>query len=122
MSLLTDVRGDTSNIISDWGETITFQRATNAVIANSGGELSQTWYTSLVTSCDVQEIEVPSKGRAEIDIGGFGFAPEKAVYLRHGLDVREGDRFSADGFYFNVNMVVRDEDKIIAMAKRKEKE
>lgn len=118
MSILTDVRADTSNILADWQEAITFERCTASI--STGGEEALTWSTNLVTVGDVQAVRM--QRRAVIAPGGFEFSPEYQVFIRHGLDVKEGDRFTQDGFKIYVNSIVRDEDKLLLLGARRSKD
>ena len=118
MSILTDVQADTSNILADWQETVSLARAT--VCVTTAGEEVPTWATSLVTKADVQSIRAGRRTR--LLEAGLEFTPEYQVYFRQGVDVLEGDRFSFDGFTVYVDMVLRQEDKLVAISSRRSKD
>lgn len=111
------MRADTSNIIDDWTETISFLRATHASITGYGGEFTQTYSTNLTTGCDVQPMN--PRSRPLITLAGQQFQPDVMVILRHGSDVVSGDRFTFAGDLHYIQHVRPDEDKVIAWASAK---
>ena len=108
---LAKFREDTSNMITDWGETVEFMRSTHALIAGGGGAFTNTEYTSLTTEADVQTV-LP-KSVPLITIGGQTFRPEVRVFLRFGSDVQVGDRFSFSSREYDIWHVQDDEDKLV---------
>ena len=118
MTILTDIRADTSNILADWDETHTFQRSTAPI--STAGEENLSWYTNLITNGDTQAIRV--QRRAQIGRGGLEFSPEYQTFLRHGSDVIEGDRYTFDGFVLYVGAAIREEDKLQLLSARRMKD
>ena len=115
---LTILRADTSAILDDWTETVAFQRSTDTTIAGAAGETTQAWATALSTGCDVQAM--PPRSASLRTLGGEEYRPELRVILRHGSDVRVGDRFAFSTEVYHVMAVpTAEEDKVIAFAARK---
>lgn len=118
MSILTDIQGDTSNVLSDWDEAITFYRCTAEV--STAGEGISTWSTSLVTIGDVQAVEGGRRGESAVP--GYEWAPDFKVFMRKGIDVQAGDRFKHEGLTLYVQRLRYDEDKLVVYASRRMKD
>jgi hypothetical protein len=114
MSILSDVRADTSNILADWEETNCWERNIPGV-PSTAGETRLTFATNLVTAGDWQSVDVRFATRAHRTVGGMELRPEFQVYLRATADVKEGDRTRRDydGELYYVKIVAADEDKTV---------
>ena len=119
MTILTDVQADTSNILADWEESVTWEREPDAGASTAGEEIGD-WVTNLVTSGDWQSIRAGRRTR--ILEAGLEFSPEYQGYFRQGVDIKEGDRTTIDGFTVYADMVLRQEDKTVVIASRYSKD
>ena len=121
MSFLTDIRADTSNILTDvWQESVEFQRV--SATTGKGGSRAMVWTTNRTTVGDVQEIESGGFKSAAGNQAGAHMLEERVVVLRHGSDVINGDRFLWNSRQHYVRHVIRHEDRVLAFGAPKKKE
>ena len=119
---LTSLKQDTSSIIDDWEDTVTWFVATTALVTNGGGERRKTWASHLTTTADVQVLESVFTGtrrRASITEGGAEFQAELMVVHRQGVNVAEGMRFTFQNKLQYARAIDHEEDHLMVFCSRK---
>ena len=118
MTMLDEMKADTVQLLSVWGESLVVKRATATY--DGAGKATQDWTTEIGTYLGDWQ---PVSGNTQRIEAGMAIKSTSQVIFPVTANIKAGDRvYRADGSYEDVNYIKKYEDHITAFLVKTEKQ